>query len=61
MDMPRGRTRSKEEGGLTIQKGDELFAGALGAESKGDGRKAVDSIEAEEDIIMLGEDASEEE
>lgn len=30
--------------GLTIEEGDELVPGALGAESKGDGRKTVDGV-----------------
>lgn len=39
---------------LTIEEGDELIAGALGAQGKGDGREAVDGIEAKQDIIVLG-------
>lgn len=38
---------------LTIEKRDEFLASALGAQGKGDGRKAMDGIEAEENVIVL--------
>lgn len=43
------------EGGLwlTIEKGDELLPSALSSQGEGDGRKSVDGIQAEEDIIVL--------
>ena len=40
---------------LTIEEGNELLAGALGAKGKGDRGEAVDGIETKQDIIMLGE------
>lgn len=39
--------------GLTIEKGDELFPCTFGAKGKGNGRQAMDSVQAEQDIIVL--------
>ena len=39
---------------LTIEKGNKLLAGALGAESKGNSREPVDGVETEEDVVVLG-------
>lgn len=38
---------------LTVEKGDELFAGPLGAQSEGDRAKAVNGIQTKEDIVVL--------
>lgn len=38
---------------LTVEEGDQLLARALGAQGEGDSRKAVDGIEAQEDIVVL--------
>lgn len=38
---------------LTVEKGDELFAGPLGAQSEGDRAKAVNGIQAEKNIVVL--------
>ena len=40
-------------GRLTVQEGDQLLAGALGAQRKGNGREAVDGIESEQDVVVL--------
>lgn len=41
----------------TIEKGDQLDAGALGAQGEGNGREAVDGVEPEDDIVVLQEGA----
>lgn len=41
----------------TIEKGNQLHAGALGAQGEGNGREAVDGVEAELDIVVLQEGA----
>ena len=40
-------------GRLTVKEGDQLLAGALGAQRKGNGREAVDGIESEQDVVVL--------
>lgn len=40
----------------TVQEGDQLLAGALGAEGEGDGGETVNGIQAEEDIVVLEND-----
>ena len=37
----------------TIKEGYKLFSGALGAESKGNGRQAADGVQSEQDIVVL--------
>lgn len=44
--------------GLTVKKGNQLLASALGAQGEGNGRKPVDGIEAEEDVVVLQADWS---
>lgn len=41
-------------GQLTIEERDELFSRALGTEGEGDGGEAVNSVESEQDVIVLG-------
>jgi hypothetical protein len=40
-------------GRLTVKEGDQLLAGALGAQRQGNGREPVDGIEAEQDVVVL--------
>lgn len=42
-------------GKRTVEKRDKLVSCALGAESEGNGREAVNGIQTEENVIMLGE------
>jgi hypothetical protein len=49
---PRYRARGGA-GRLTIKEGDQLIAGALSTQSKGNGREAVDGIESEQDVVVL--------
>lgn len=37
----------------TIKEGYELISGALRAKSKGNGRQAADSVQSEQDIVVL--------
>jgi hypothetical protein len=58
-----GWTSPAGEGGggagsrLTVEKGNQLHAGALGAQGEGNGRETVDGVKAEDDIVVLEEDA----
>jgi len=38
---------------LTVEKGDELFPGPLGAQSEGDRAETVNGVQAEKDIVVL--------
>ena len=38
---------------LTVEKRNQLLASALGAQGKGNSRKTVNSIESEEDVVVL--------
>lgn len=42
-------------GKRTVEERDKLVSRALGAESEGNGREAVNSIQTEENVIVLGE------
>lgn len=49
-----GRQRSSRvERKLTVEKGDELLASPLGAEGESNRRETVDSVQSEEDIVVL--------
>lgn len=41
------------KGSQTVEKGNQFFASALGAQGKGDGGEASDGIQAEDDIVVL--------
>jgi hypothetical protein len=51
--MDRSAISGERRGRLTIKKGDQLIAGALRTQSEGNGRKAVDGIESEQDVVVL--------
>lgn len=40
-------------GKLTIEKGNQLITSAFGAQSEGNRRQAVDSVEPEQNIVVL--------
>lgn len=41
------------KGSRTVEKGNELLPSAFGAQGEGDSRETSDSIEAENDIVVL--------